>query len=122
MNDTSASINLPDVIEKMKELKTEIEKHPNLLVMTTATLVKIRDVIKDDTPHHHLSPLSVIGIPVEDYPTVEACLDRMMEQRKGERPVLVLTEDIPVECANHPWIKQQLEQLYRQFWNDQWNS
>lgn len=106
----STSFDFSGMLGKMRELKAEMAKHPNGFVMTTRTLVRLREATAESQDSQFtlgVMPGAFMGTPVEDYATVKECMDRMMDQRDGERLQLVMSEDIPIECISHPWMKQQ---------------
>lgn len=94
-------------MEHIQEISYKLSMRTNGLVMTRATLSKLRQVVGDNAP---IKPYDFYhGMPVWVYDTVKGCMDRMMDQSKGERLQLVLDEGIPADCLFHPWIKQQVE-------------
>jgi len=91
----------------MRAVSEKLKAMPNVLVMTKRILVQLRKVIDAQEQQYFAGAINLYGTPIEDYDTVKDCLDRMMEPRKGERLKLVLSEEIPVDCIDHPWIKEQ---------------
>lgn len=114
----STSFDSRGMLDKMRELRAEMAKHPNGFVMTTRTLVRLRDATVEAQESQFAlgaMPGAFMGTPIEDYATVKECMDRMMDQRDGERLQLVMSEDIPVECISHPWMKQQVNAMAERF-------
>lgn len=112
-NCSTSSFNTEEMLSKMRELSEKMQAIPNVLVTTKRTLGQLRKVIDAQEEQYFagaipLLPMNVYGTPIEDYDTVKDCLDRMMEPRKGERLQLVLSEEIPVDCIDHPWMKEQV--------------
>lgn len=100
----------------MRELRAEMEKQPNGFVMTIQTLAKVKSASDvQDSQFASGAIGAFMGVPIEDYATAKECLDRMMNQREGERLQLVMPpKDIPVECISHPWLKRQANAMARQ--------
>jgi hypothetical protein len=85
---------------------------PTAFVMTTAVWDRSRAAVKDNTGVQHpessgSAPLRVLGFNVETYATVRECLDRMFNQRPGERLRLVTEGPIPDDCADHPYMQMR---------------
>lgn len=117
MNNSTSSFDFGEMMSKMRELSAKMQSTPNVFVTTPKSLILLLKAVKEqeqkhfagDVPKEYLRALT--GIRVEEYATVRDCLDRMMEPRKGERLKLVLSEDIPVDCLDHPWIKKQVSEM-----------
>jgi hypothetical protein len=116
---TSSSTKIPDIKAmqaKMAELQDQMRAQPNILVVTSKTLAALKEVTEVQKKVFFAGAMSpILGLPIEDYPTVEECLDRMSRPRDGERLQLVVTEDIPVECLAHPWMQMQAVQIASKF-------
>jgi hypothetical protein len=115
-NCSTAFFNSEDMLRKMRELSEKMQAIPNVLVTTKRTLGQLRKVIDAQKQQYFAGAIpslhmKVYGTPIEDYETVKDCLDRMMEPRKGERLKLVLSEDIPGDCIDHPWMKEQVRDM-----------
>lgn len=114
----STSFDFKGMLDKMRQLRAEMAKHPNGFVMTTHTLVKLREATKETQESQFSAgamPGTFAGVPIEDYATVKECMDRMMNQREGERLQLVMTEDVPVECIDHPWMKKSINEMAQRY-------
>lgn len=103
---------------RISEASVGMEEQANVFVMTTATVGEInreREIVvaEDGNPigGARFFSMGCFGIPTESYPTVRECMDRMMKPRKGERLRFVLTEDIPVDCLDHPWLTKHVTDL-----------
>lgn len=94
-------------LKQFEDVSAKLAATANGLVMTHATWFKLKKTVSDEGPHNHYDHFH--GMPVWVYGTVKDCMDRMMDQSKGERLQLVLDEDIPTDCLFHPWIRQQIE-------------
>lgn len=115
-NSTASSFNASDMLAKLKELSAKMQSVPNRFITTTATLAKIRLAIGTTIEDNDIGLSdrllgSMNGLPVEDYPTVRECMDRMMKPNPGERLKLVLSEGIPVDCMSHPYMKQAVDEI-----------
>ena len=115
-NDSTASFDTNEMLGKMVALSAQMQATPNAFVTTSRSLVLLRKTLKHQEQEHFtgaVSPehLAIAGINFIECATVKDCLDRMMEPRKGERLKLILMEDIPVECIDHPWIKKQVSEM-----------
>jgi hypothetical protein len=121
-NWSATSPNFSDMLSKMEEISAKMRAQPNVFVMTKETREQVKSAIKktslERTPYDGpelVNTAAIGGIPIEDYDTVEQCLDRMMSPRKGERLKLVLSENLPVSCLSHPWVKEQVEVFGKRF-------
>jgi len=114
---SSSSFDSDAMLNDMRKLLYRMRSTPNKFVTTTRTLDQLRQAAKDRQPKHyandepHSLPMTAFGVPIEDYATVKECLDRMASPRTGERLKLVLSEDIPSDCIDHPWIKEQVHEM-----------
>jgi hypothetical protein len=114
--ESPAPFNIEEMLSTLRELSEKMQAVPNVLVTTKRTLGQLRKVIDTQEQQYFAGaipslPMNVYGTPIEDYDTVKDCLDRMMEPRKGERLKLVLSEEIPVDCIGHPWMKEQVRDM-----------
>lgn len=104
------------MISTMRELSAKMQSTPNVFVTTPRSLALLLKAVKEQEQKHFAGEVpaeymkALGGISVVACATVKDCLDRMMEPRKGERLKLVLSEDIPVDCLDHPWIKKQVQE------------
>lgn len=114
---SSASVDFDGMLDSIRQLKSKMEKHPNGLVMTNHTLSKLRQATESQRECYTsaVMPNAFMGMPIENYPTVKECMDRMMDQREGERLQLVMSEDLPDECTDHPFVKKSVNEMARRF-------
>jgi len=105
------------MVDKMRELHAEMGKHPSGFVMTTRTMEALRRATEAQRESFESGaiPRAFMGTPIEDYATVKECMDRMMNQREGERLQLATAEDIPVECIDHPWMRKSVNETAKRF-------
>lgn len=116
LNNSTSAFSSDEMMSTMREMSAKMQSTPNVFVTTPKSLILLLKAVKEqeqkhfdgEPPREYLGALA--GIRVEECATVRDCLDRMMEPRKGERLKLILSEDIPVDCLDHPWIKQQVSE------------
>ena len=99
---------------------------PDLVVMTTKACGRLLDARRLDPTFEPPksgsdSDIRVFGIPVEHYPTMRECMDRLVD-RGGPRirsGALILDGPVPDELQNHPFMLSQrspiLNWLEREF-------
>lgn len=108
---------LNDMLSKMRDLSEKLQSTPNAFVTTPQTLMLLLKAIKQQEQKHFAGSVppeylrALSGIRVIECASVKDCLDRMMEPRKGERLKLILSEEIPADCLDHPWIKKQVTEM-----------
>lgn len=110
-NQSVSSFDFDGMLNQMRELQSEKAKHPTAFVTTRCTLQKIKQETDSQESGTTTLLMDCMGVPIEDYPTVIECMDRMMQQNDGERLQLILAEDIPSDCFDHPWLKSQVSAL-----------
>lgn len=115
MNSSSSDFNVSDLFLKFNEINEELQKFPTALVMTHETFEKAKKVIDVSCEtHQHVNICigsSGLGIRIETHDTIEQCMDRMMNQRPGERLQLVFDGDLPSSCFGHPYMKMAAEKF-----------
>lgn len=119
-NSTASSFNASDMLAKMKELSAKMQSVPNRFITTTATLASIKTFSDQGSNYGDRwlaanLPSIFSGIPIEDYPTVRECLDRMMNPKEGERLKLVLREKIMADYADHPFVQKLAAEMADQY-------
>lgn len=108
-NEQSASWTLDTraLFELGRSLQNSINGFPTAIVTTEDTFADLKKTMESayggDTAR--MSELTVYGIRVETHPTVRECLDRMHALKPYDRLQLFLKEGIPVDCFDHPWIR-----------------
>lgn len=104
------------MLSKMRELSEKMQSIPNILVTTKRTFGQMKQAIESQEQQYFVGaipslPSTVYGMRIEEYETVKECLDRMENQRSGERIKLALSEEIPFDCIDHPWMKKQVREM-----------
>jgi len=111
--DLPTPIDWNSAITKMAEISRQMRDLPTTYVMLHKTLQEI--TAKSGVAGYPAmcvmqQPSILMGIPVESYGTMKQCLDRMMEGRPGDQPMLVAPNDsIPVEMLDHPFARWHRE-------------
>jgi hypothetical protein len=95
-----------------KKVRESLADTPTCFVMTSLTRrLLIEQLDRESGRTGPLYPTRLCGIPIEDYPAMLACMDRMMEQKPGERLKLVTAEVITLDCIDHPWMHKQVSEM-----------
>jgi hypothetical protein len=102
-----------DMIDKMNELSQKMRSTSNVFVATAKTVFELREAINGQENQFNSGciPSAIMGLPIERYPTIRECLDRMTQPRSGERLQLVLSDEIPMHCASHPYMKSMARSM-----------
>jgi hypothetical protein len=96
--------------KKMEELHAKARATPNRFVMTTSTLVRVREAetVRSMDPNSGEAivgnPVSFFGTPIEHYATLRECMDRMMSPQEGERLQLIVGDERIMDCFDHPFL------------------
>ena len=114
----SPGIHMDDTVAKMKELSGRIRNFPTVFVTMTKTLSLLRGLSEASHSQflNNALPTAFTGIPIEDYPTMKECMDRIVRAREDERPQLIAApEDFTVELLDHPYMQTQLVTVLSQY-------
>ena len=106
-NSTASNIDIRSVFESIKNLQNSMSGFPTAIITTDETFADLKRAMQAayDGNTTKGAEFTVYGIKVETYPTIRECLDRMQSPLPRDRLQLVLKEGIPVDCFNHPWIR-----------------
>lgn len=118
-NSTASGASLEDLTRTIAEVSGRMSQYPTALVMTHSTFKKAKMSIdqscQTSQSQNVLAGDSCLGLRIETFETVNQCMDRMMNQRSGERLQLVLGEDIPGDCFGHPYMRMMAEKMAERF-------
>lgn len=113
-NLSTSSFSSADTINAMQALSEAARKMPTVVVMTDATFNRVKKKLAEKTGSaldDTMQNTAFEGLPIEHYPTMTDCLDRVHQAHSTERVLLAIEENIPVECFDHPYFREQVERL-----------
>lgn len=102
---TAAGVSIESMLDIKRRFDEHLKSQPTAFVMTKATF---DELVAKATPRGVEIQVydrsgAIFGMPIETYDTIRECLDRMNDQRTGERLVLAY-DSIPADCLDHPWV------------------
>jgi hypothetical protein len=97
---TSKVPNIEEMVALVKQMEDLRPKDlPDVYIMTTAVLLKVRAALEESKPwqeHRSLWPESIYGIPMEHYATDVQVTRRYLElKEQGKQPCLVTCDKEP---------------------------
>lgn len=109
---TDTPLDGPALRRMLRDLsQREGSARPDLVVMTTETCERLIDARRTGlprTPPPNSSGISCFGIPVEHYPTVRECMDRLVERGfQIKTAALILDRPVPEDLKGHPFMVGQ---------------
>lgn len=115
---STTDMNVDTLMDRMRFMQASMRSVPTRIVMTSKTFAALKESCKPldavSYPQDKLSP--IYGIPIEHYETIRECLDRMSNARKGERLLLAITEEIPSDCIDHPFMIEEARRYWKKLY------
>lgn len=115
IKDTTSGAATKSMLYALKKIEDRFKNTPTSLVMTNRTLRVLKKQFGFQEIQHgqYCVPGTLFGVPVEVYPNMKECFDRMVEKRsEADRPKFVQSEEIPDDLVRHPFIMTQLERTW----------